>query len=81
MIRRIKSIPVLEDMKIALYSYYNTAAVGSENVREIAIAIDEASERCLEEGADAYVGRYQKETFLKKIVDYLAPKEDSEEDL
>jgi CheY-like chemotaxis protein len=80
-IRRIKSIPVLEDMKIALYSYYNTAAVGSENVREIAIAIDEASERCLEEGADAYVGRYQKETFLKKIVDYLAPKEDSEEDL
>jgi CheY-like chemotaxis protein len=70
-IRVLKQMPQFQKVPILLYSYYSMAELGTQDVRQKALSVEEARVNCMQTGADEFLGRYNENVFMKKIAHYL----------
>lgn len=71
LIKALKSTDELRSMTVVTYCFYRMSEMGSEDVREVSLSIDAASEKCHNEGAREYLGRFNEGPFLKELQRFL----------
>ncbi len=70
-IKALKFTDELRNMTIATFCFYRIADVGSEDIRQMSLSIDAASEKCADEGAREYLGRFNDGPFLKDLQKFV----------
>jgi len=70
-IRILRLMPKLSDLAIIIYSYYELSDLGSEVIQNEILKTESIQERCIDLGADAYIGRYNPKALLKLLHPYL----------
>lgn len=71
LIKALKSTDEMQRATIVTYCFNRMSELGSEDIREISLSIDAASERCLDEGAKEYLGRFNEGPFLNALQKYI----------
>lgn len=73
MIRILRQMSQFKSKPILLYNFFKIEELGSSDVRQKALAIDDANAVCLQAGATENLGRFNEFSFLEIIAKYLAP--------
>ena len=70
-VRVFRLLPQLRQALIITYSFYHVSDLGSEHLHEKVEQIDACKMRCLEMGADEYIGRFTEQTFQRVMTKYF----------
>jgi len=70
-IKALRATDELSNAGIITYCFYRVADIGSEDIRQMSLKIDAASERCLDEGALEYLGRFNDGPFLRDLQKFV----------
>lgn len=67
----IRRIPQFEQIPIIGYSYYDINDLGRTDVRQEILKYNELGKRILQQGATAYIGRYNHQLYIKTLFSFL----------
>lgn len=70
-VRILRLLPQLHQTVIITYSFYYISDLGSEHLHEKVEQIDACKAKCLDMGADEYIGRFNEQTFQRIIAKYF----------